>query len=331
MKYFRVFTILLCLTLSLALLSACGGKESSSNANPPSDSGNSSQDSDAPGSDAPSEVLADTAWSIEGTTYFFYADGTVEITDGSDSVFGEYEWDGVIGAIVLGEDIASLTLDEEGDLYLQGEDDEYYLMTYEGIAGGGDHESGGVPDSDDDLDYDTDDNGNIAYETLDDGKIRYIDYDNNVSITYPEWMSCMEDVNPGTVTISDGDGGYVVGQNITEMYWGYSGSDEEMIAAYMNELVTVYFEELYGDGWEVFFYNNMGSDESNRIATAEMNLYNDDYDIYIRTLIYSTVQNGENTGTVMAKTFFASLDDYNSGGSQFQTLYDEVRSLISAQ
>ena len=129
MKYFRVFTILLCLTLSLALLSACGGKESSSNANPPSDSGNSSQDSDAPGSDAPSEVLADTAWSIEGTTYFFYADGTVEITDGSDSVFGEYEWDGVIGAIVLGEDIASLTLDEEGDLYLQGEDDEYYLMT----------------------------------------------------------------------------------------------------------------------------------------------------------------------------------------------------------
>ena len=141
----------------------------------------------------------------------------------------------------------------------------------------------------------------------------------------------MEDVNPGTVTITDGDGGYVVGQNITEMYWGYSGSDEEMIAAYMNELVTVYFEELYGDGWEVFFYNNMGSNESNRIATAEMNLYNDDYDIYIRTLIYHTVQNGENTDTVMAKTVFASYDDYNDGGSQFQTLYDEVRSPVPVQ
>lgn len=72
--------------------------------------------------------------------------------------------------------------------------------------------------------------GNIAYETLDDGKIRYIDYDNNVSITYPDWMSCMEDVNPGTVTITDGDGGYVVGQNITEMYWGYSGSDRGKVA-----------------------------------------------------------------------------------------------------
>lgn len=45
-----------------------------------------------------------------------------------------------------------------------------------------------------------------------------------------------------------------------------------MIAAYMNELVTVYFEEFYGDGWEVFYLNNMSFDESNRIATAEMNL-----------------------------------------------------------
>ena len=218
---------------------------------------------------------------------------------------------------------------------MEGEDGEYYLMTYAGFAGGGDHESGGMPNPDDtpdyDLDYDTDDDGSIGYEALDNGKIRFYDYDNNVSITYPEWMLCMEDANPGTVTITDGNGGYVVGENITDMYWNYSGSDDEMIAAYMNELVTVYFEELYGDGWEVFYLNNMSSDESNRIATAEMNLYNDDYDIYIRTLIYHTVQNGENTGTVMAKTFFASFDDYNDGGSQFQTLYDEVRNLVPVQ
>ena len=320
MKYLRVFTILFCLTLSMTILSACGNKEPSANSNPSSASGGgtqseNAQNSDAPEEDAPSIELADMGWSIDGT----------------DSVFGGYEWDEQAGQITLDGFTVELLLDGEGDLYMEGEDGEYYLMTYAGFAGGGDHESGGMPDSDDDLDYDTNDDGNIAYETLDDGKIRYIDYDNNVSITYPDWMSCMEDVNPGTVTITDGDGGYVVGQNITEMYWGYSGSDEEMIAAYMNELVTVYFEELYGDGWEVFFYNNMGSNESNRIATAEMNLYNDDYDIYIRTLIYHTVQNGENTDTVMAKTFFASYDDYNDGGSQFQTLYDEVRSLIPVQ
>lgn len=336
MKYLRVFTILFCLTLSMTILSACGNKEPSANSNPSSASGGgtqseNAQNSDAPEEDAPSIELADMGWSIDGTTYFFYTDGTLEVTDGTDSVFGGYEWDGQAGQITLDGFTVELLLDGEGDLYMEGEDGEYYLMTYAGFAGGGDHESGGMPDSDDDLDYDTDDDGNIAYETLDDGKIRYIDYDNNVSITYPEWMSCMENANPGTVTITDGNGGYVVGQNITEMYWGYSGSDEEMIAAYMNELVTVYFEELYGDGWEVFFYNNMGSNESNRIATAEMNLYNDDYDIYIRTLIYHSVQNGENTGTVMAKTFFASYDDYNDGGSQFQTLYDEVRSLVPVQ
>lgn len=44
---------------------------------------------------------------------------------------------------------------------MEGEDGEYYLMTYAGFAGGGDHESGGMPDSDDDLDYDTDDDGAI--------------------------------------------------------------------------------------------------------------------------------------------------------------------------
>ena len=104
-----------------------------------------------------------------------------------------------------------------------------------------------------------------------------------------------------------------------------------LILVMLAYFVTVCIFNVNGDGWEVFFYNNMGSNESNRIATSEMNLYNDDYDIYIRTLIYSTVQNGENTGTVIAKTFFASYDDYNDGGSQFQTLYDEVRSLVPVQ
>ena len=31
-----------------------------------------------------------------------------------------------------------LLLDGEGDLYMEGEDGEYYLMTYAGFAGGGD-------------------------------------------------------------------------------------------------------------------------------------------------------------------------------------------------
>ena len=51
-------------------------------------------------------------------------------------------------------------------------------MTYAGFAGGGDHESGGMPDPDDtpdydldyNLDYDTDDDGSIGYEALDNGK-----------------------------------------------------------------------------------------------------------------------------------------------------------------
>ena len=316
MKYFRVFTILLCLTLSLALLSACGGKESSSNANPPSDSGNSSQDSDAPGSDAPSEVLADTAWSIEGTTYFFYADGTVEITDGSDSVFGEYEWDGVMGAIVLGEDIASLTLDEEGDLYLQGEDDEYYLMTYVGIAGGGDHEG--------------DDDSDSPYEDVGDGNVRYTDYDCNISVVFSDWLSCLEGEIVGVVTISDDDEGYVVSENLTDEYWNYSGSDDEFILNYMDNNVTRFFEELYGGGWSIYTQDNFGGGGSDGLGAAEMNIYNDDYDIYIRTYLYRS-SDGESSNNIIAQTFFVDYDDYNDEADQFNTLFNEVGFATTAQ
>lgn len=316
MKYFRVFTILLCLTLSLALLSACGGKESSSNSNLSSDSGSSSQDSDALGSDAPSEVLAETAWSIEGTTYFFYADGTVEITDGSDSVFGEYEWDGVMGAIVLGEDIASLTLDEEGDLYLQGEDDEYYLMTYVGIAGGGDHEG--------------DDDSDSPYEDVGDGNVRYTDYDCNISVVFSDWLSCLEGEIVGVVTISDDDEGYVVSENLTDEYWNYSGSDDEFILNYMDNNVTRFFEELYGGGWSIYTQDNLGGGGSDGLGAAEMNIYNDDYDIYIRTYLYRS-SDGESSNNIIAQTFFVDYDDYNDEADQFNTLFNEVGFATTAQ
>ena len=316
MKYLRVFTILLCLTLSLALLSACGGKESSSNSNLSSDSGSSSQDSDALGSDAPSEVLAETAWSIEGTTYFFYADGTVEITDGSDSVFGEYEWDGVMGAIVLGEDIASLTLDEEGDLYLQGEDDEYYLMTYVGIAGGGDHEG--------------DDDSDSPYEDVGDGNVRYTDYDCNISVVFSDWLSCLEGEIVGVVTISDDDEGYVVSENLTDEYWNYSGSDDEFILNYMDNNVTRFFEELYGGGWSIYTQDNLGGGGSDGLGAAEMNIYNDDYDIYIRTYLYRS-SDGESSNNIIAQTFFVDYDDYNDEADQFNTLFNEVGFATTAQ
>ena len=321
MKYFRVFTILLCLTLSMTILSACGDKEPNANSNPSSASGGSTQsenaqNSDAPEEDTPSIELADMAWSIEGTTYFFYADGTVEITDGSDSVFGEYEWDGVMGAIVLGEDIASLTLDEEGDLYLQGEDDEYYLMTYVGIAGGGDHEG--------------DDDSDSPYEDVGDGNVRYTDYDCNISVVFSDWLSCLEGEIVGVVTISDDDEGYVVSENLTDEYWNYSGSDDEFILNYMDNNVTRFFEELYGGGWSIYTQDNFGGGGSDGLGAAEMNIYNDDYDIYIRTYLYRS-SDGESSNNIIAQTFFVDYDDYNDEADQFNTLFNEVGFATTAQ
>lgn len=155
------------------------------------------------------------------------------MTDGTDSVFGGYEWDGQAGQITLDGFTVELLLDGEGDLYMEGEDGEYYLMTYAGFAGGGDHESGGTPDPDYapdyDLDYnpdyDTDDDGSIGYEALDNGKIRFFDYDNNVSITYPEWMSCMENANPGTVTITTAALSFRLFTTRSEAWFLYSKDD----------------------------------------------------------------------------------------------------------
>ena len=62
------------------------------------------------------------AWSIDGITYFFYTDGTLEVTDGTDSVFGGYEWDGQAGLITMDGFAVELLLDGEGDLYMEGED-----------------------------------------------------------------------------------------------------------------------------------------------------------------------------------------------------------------
>ena len=53
MKHLRVFTILLCLTLSMTILSACGDKEPNANSNPSSASGGSTQSENAQNSDAP--------------------------------------------------------------------------------------------------------------------------------------------------------------------------------------------------------------------------------------------------------------------------------------
>ena len=52
------------------------------------------------------------------------------MTDGTDSVFGGYEWDGQAGLITMDGFAVELLLDGEGDLYMEGEDGEYYLMTY---------------------------------------------------------------------------------------------------------------------------------------------------------------------------------------------------------
>ena len=147
--------------------------------------------------------LTDTAWESEDATLHFYSDGSVEIYNGDDSIIGEYEWYGDEGLVSYGGTDVYLLLDETGDLYMT-DGEISYLMTYIGLAGGGDHEGTYTPES----------NGLIGthYEDLGDGRTYYIDYDSNISVIFPNDMGCMENYIGGGATISDSMGGYVIGQ-----------------------------------------------------------------------------------------------------------------------
>ena len=98
---------------------------------------------------------------------------------------------------------------------------------------------------------------------------------------------------------------------------------------YLNYQVTDYFESFYGEDWEQSYYNNMGASGSDGIAQAEMNLYNDIYDIYIRTYIYR-VSGGGSYNNIIAQTFFVDYDDHNESGDQFTTLFNEVGFAMTA-
>lgn len=61
-----------------------------------------------------------------------------------------------------------------------------------------------------------------------------------------------------------------------------------------------------------------------------MNIYNDDYDIYIRTYLYRS-SDGESSNNIIAQTFFVDYDDYNDEADQFNTLFNEVGFATTAQ
>ena len=153
-------------------------------------------------------------------------------------------------------------------------------------------------------------------------KIKFRDYDLGIFATYPSWMSIAEDYFSDAVLVCDGYGGYVTLRDVTDAYYAYSGSDNDFITQYIEQYVIPDYMALYeSDGVEHANFELVNHNASNRVATANINLYSTNYDIQVHSLIYtSTYSNGD--VRVISKSFFADYDD----GDQMQTLYDDVSS-----
>ena len=118
-KLYSVFIMVLSLVLSLSLLSGCGGKDNSGDQSDAGDTG-----------DALTMEIAGDAWEVDGTVYHFFEGGVVVVDTG---YILTYSWDGSYGEITDGGITAAMIYDEDG-FFLEGEDEQFYELTYAGEA-----------------------------------------------------------------------------------------------------------------------------------------------------------------------------------------------------
>lgn len=120
-KFYSIFALILSIVLSLSLLSGCGGKDDSGDQSDAGDTG-----------DALTMEIAGDAWEVDGIVYHFFEDG-IGSTDNGYIFY--YTWDGSSGVVTAEDESVSLEIiyDEDG-FFMEGEDEQFYELTYAGEA-----------------------------------------------------------------------------------------------------------------------------------------------------------------------------------------------------
>lgn len=203
-KFYSIFALILSIVLSLSLLTACGGKDDSGDQSDAGDTG-----------DALTMEIAGDAWEVDGIVYHFFEDG-IGSTDNGYIFY--YTWDGSSGVVTAEDESVSLEIiyDEDG-FFMEGEDEQFYELTYAGEADLNLLVENGYYDDDDD-----DDGGEElagAYDN-DDEEMSIVFYSDGTVV-----MSDFEFSDEGTYTV---DGDYILmefeGQFPYEAY--YDSSDD---------------------------------------------------------------------------------------------------------
>lgn len=239
----------------------------------------------------------------EGLQLWFDGDCGFEMTDGTQTAEGVYTFDGVFLVLISSDfDAEEGEMDSDGDLVFDTLEGyfEYVSAGYEDFGGQS--------------------SGNWANESYSEGVDKFIDYDRNVSFRYPNWMTVISSGLGNATLVTDDDYGYVLGEDVEDEYMAFNGSDDAFIESYIINTVSYYLEELYGE----FDDNGITishPDVERRIATADINIWNEYFDIQVTVLIYHTPEYN-----AMAKIFCADYDD----DAQFQYLWDNVVNLVTA-
>ena len=120
-KFYSIFALILSIVLSLSLLSGCGGKDDSGDQSDAGDTG-----------DALTMEIAGDAWGVDGIVYHFFEDG-IGSTDNGYIFY--YTWDGSSGVVTAEDESVNLEIiyDEDG-FFMEGEDEQFYELTYIGEA-----------------------------------------------------------------------------------------------------------------------------------------------------------------------------------------------------
>jgi hypothetical protein len=200
--------------------------------------------------------------------YFYYDDGTFMIDDAEGTVGIEgtfYVHDDTI-MMDTGDRIITMTIIDEytlsdpgGDIYLQDTTDEDY-----------------DPDAGEDEDPDVD----IDYSYLDDapdGYATFYDPSSGLKLYYPESTQAYSGLTGDDLEIVavEAPGGYLLVFDLTDAYNGFSGTDDEMLSILIDNVLTEYFDDIYGgfDGVVEGSEENQGSDLSGTgsVALARMN------------------------------------------------------------
>ena len=143
-----------------------------------------------------------------------------------------------------------------------------------------------------------------------DGSFRYRDYGCHVACTCAEGMEILPDLLSDAVTVSDGNGAYVTGRNVTESLI-QSNTPEAFLDGYITVFTIPDFRALYGISSEAItepenWIFSGGTD--GRLGVATLRLSDGDLDIAVSIILYTSAYS-DGTENYICKSYFVPAED----------------------